>query len=197
MKYRRGSNEQDMIWKGYDMNLDKEGYPHRIGECVCYKNSGICRITDIVTREFAGMEPRVYYEMEPVFDRHTLLYVPTDSTALEQSMRRVLAPQEIQGVIEASQQYQDLWIEDEKVRASEYETLLEEGDCSRILWLVKILSVHKREAEQNKKKLHAADTKILETAEKMIEEEFAFALGIEKDQVIPYILEQLQEKGTA
>ena len=183
--------------KVYDIDACKGEYPHRVGEYVCYKNNGICKIVDIVTREFAGMEPKTYYEMEMVFDNHTVLYVPVDSPALERGMRHVLSPQEIHSVIADSEQYQDLWIEDEKARTAKYEALLEEGDRGRILWLVKTLSLHKIEAEQNKKKLHAADTKILETAEKIIKEEFAFALGIEKEQVIPYILDQLQNRGTA
>lgn len=172
------------------MNPSENEYLFKTGDYVSYKKNGICRITDIVTREFAGMEPKIYYEMEVVFDSHTVLYVPVGSSA-EQSMRHVLTAQEIHDVILDSEQYQDAWIEDGKIRAVQYEAMLEEGNCSRILWIMKMLSFHRAQAEKNNKKVYAADARILAEAEKIITEEFAFVLKIEKEQVIPYIIDHL------
>ena len=54
-----------------------------------------------------------------------------------------------------------------------------------------------RGTEQNKKKMYAADAKVLASAEKIIKEEFAFTLGIDREQVIPYIIDQLRQSDTA
>ncbi len=179
------------------MNARTEEYPHKAGEYVSYKNNGICKIVDIVTKEFAGLNPKTYYEMQTVFDQGNVLYIPVDADNLVQEMRHVLSAEEIGDVIAKSEQYQDLWIDDGKARAAQYEEILEEGDRSRILWVIKTLSIHRKQAEENKKKMYAADAKILASAEKIITEEFAFALGIEREQVIPYIIDQLQDMGYA
>lgn len=173
------------------MNSCENGYLFQAGEYVSYKKNGICKIADIVMREFAGMVPKPYYEMEMVFDNHTVIYVPVGSPA-EQSMRRVLTAEEVHAVILESEQYQDPWIEDGKARAAQYDAMLEEGTCSRILWIIKMLMFHRAQVERENKKIYAADVRILEAAEKIITEEFAFALKIEKEQVIPYIIDYLQ-----
>ncbi len=173
------------------MNSCENGYLFKAGEYVSYKKNGICKIADIVTREFVGMDPKPYYEMEVVFDNHTVLYVPVGSPA-EQSMRRVLTAEEVHAVILESEQYQDPWIEDGKARAAQFEAMLEEGTRSTILWIMKMLTFHRAQAERENKKVYAADVRILETAEKIITEEFSFALKIEKEQVVPYIIDHLQ-----
>ncbi len=173
------------------MNPCKNEYLFQAGEYVSYKKNGICKITDVVTKEFAGMDPKPYYEMEVVYDNHTVLYVPVGSPA-EQSMRRVLTAEEVHAVILESEQYQDPWIENGKARAAQFEAMLEEGTRSRILWIIKMLTFHRAQAERENKKVYAADVRILETAEKIITEEFSFALKIEKEQVIPYIIDHLQ-----
>ncbi len=179
------------------MNACTNEYPHKTGEYVSYKNNGICKIVDIVTKEFAGMDSKTYYELQMVFDQGNVLYIPVDAENLVQEMRHVLSAQEIEDVIVQSEQYQDMWIDDGKARAAQYEEILAEGDRSRILWIIKTLSAHRKQTEQNKKKMYAADAKVLASAEKIIKEEFAFTLGIDREQVIPYIIDQLRQSDTA
>ena len=110
------------------MNACTNEYPHKTGEYVSYKNNGICKIVDIVTKEFAGMDSKTYYELQMVFDQGNVLYIPVDAENLVQEMRHVLSAQEIEDVIVQSEQYQDMWIDDGKARAAQYEEILAEGD---------------------------------------------------------------------
>ena len=55
------------------------------------------------------------------------------------------------------------------------------------LKLFKQLSEHKAAIEKMRKKLYASDARILASAEKAVTEEFAFSLGIQRSEVLPYI----------
>ena len=54
---------------------------------------------------------------------------------------------------------------------------------------------HKREQEQKGRKLHISDERFFREAEKMLYDEFALVLHIQPDQVLPFILEQIQLAG--
>lgn len=46
--------------------------------------------------------------------------------------------------------------------------------------------------EQKKRSFYASDKRILTAAEKVITEEFDFVLGIEPEEVIPYMIQKLR-----
>ncbi len=48
--------------------------------------------------------------------------------------------------------------------------------------------------EEGKKKLHVADENAMKDSEKMLYDEFAYVLKIERSEIIPYITEQLETK---
>lgn len=161
--------------------------PHRKGEYVMYKSSGICEITDIRTEEFSGSGERAYYVLRSVYDCASVIYVPVDAPSLDVNMRHILTRAEIHAIIDRTEDLGEEWIEDGKERAAHFDTLLASGDRAEILWLVKAISLYRIQAEKNKRKLYAADERILSSAERVIKEEFAFVLGIEREEVIPYI----------
>ena len=59
--------------------------------------------------------------------------------------------------------------------------------------MIKALYSRQQKLLQNgKKKLHVSDERFLKEAERMLHEEFAHVLNIQRDQVLPFILEQIQ-----
>ena len=62
---------------------------------------------------------------------------------------------------------------------------------------MKELSLYRISAEKEKKKFYVSDAKLLAAAEKAIFEEFAYVLGIERDEVIPYIMNKAESVGKA
>ena len=84
-----------------------------------------------------------------------------------------------------------------KKRSAVYGDIISEGDPGKILRLVKELSLYRISAEKEKKKFYASDAKLLAAAEKAIFEEFAYVLGIERDEVIPYIMNKAESVGKA
>ena len=164
---------------------------HLVGDHITYKQNGICEIKSITRQDFGIMGGREYYELVPVYENKTVIFVPTDSEKLTAEMRHVLSKDEIDVIICRSDAEDHVWKTDAKERASEMEEILESGDRARILWVIKVLSLYKKQLEAVKKKMYASDERVLSTAQKIITEEFSFVLGIEKEQVVPYILEKL------
>ncbi len=166
-------------------------FEHAVGDFVTYRQNGICEIKRKVKQNFGGLGEKEYFELTPVYDEKTVIFVPLDSEPLKAEMRHILSGDEIDGIISRSEHEELSWISDTKERAQIFGEIVSGGDRAKILWVIKVLSLYKNELSENKKKLYASDLKILSAAEKAITEEFAFVLGIEKDKVLSYILEKI------
>lgn len=164
---------------------------HAAGEFVTYRQNGICRINRIVKHSFADMGEREYYELSPVYDTKTVIFVPLDSEPLKAGMRHILSREEIDSIINESEHEELVWIDDTKERAQAFGDILLGGDRAKILWVIKVLSLYKKELDESKRKFYASDARILASAEKAITEEFSFVLGINRDEVLGYILERI------
>jgi CarD family transcriptional regulator len=166
---------------------------HKVLEFVKYRQNGICEIKRIVKQDFACMGEKEYFELSPVYDHKTVIFVPVDSEALQSEMLHVLSVAEIDEIIGNSLSEEILWISDNKERARKYTEILTEGNSAKILSLIKTVLNKKRELIENNKKLSASDLKILSSAQKMITEEFSFVLGIDKDEVNEYLVNKLNK----
>ncbi len=160
--------------------------PHKVGETVVYRNGCIYRVDDIRSADL-GTGERLYYVLRPVFEERSLTYVPVDSDAVGRIMRPVLSRDEIDRAIADAEQTDLDWPADSKKRAEAYERIIVDGDPVGTLKLFKKLSEHKAAIEKMRKKLYASDARILASAEKAVTEEFAFSLGIQRSEVLPYI----------
>lgn len=163
--------------------------PHEVGECVLYRGCGICRISDITTLAF-GSDKSEYYVLRSVFDETSVAYVPVDSELVDQ-MRPLLTKSEVLHAIDSAPVAGTSWIEDNKLRAHTFNQLIEGGNRADILWIALTLTEYRAELATKRRKLYSSDEKLLATALRMIKEEFAFVLGIDRDDVIPYIKNRL------
>lgn len=187
-QYANGGNEK------MEAREHTAGLPFGVNEHVMYRKNGICRITDI-RRESFGAGQKLYYILKPLHDDALKIYAPVDFTELARHMRRVLSADEIDGIIAEAERSCNRWIEDSGERAAAYEQMLNGADRADVLWLVKTMSQRREELRGKDRRLTDSDKKILTTAEKLITDEFAFALGIEKSEVVPYILGKVKSRG--
>jgi len=174
------------------MSVRRSAGSFAAGECVVYKNNGICRVTDLQKRKFAG-EERDYYVLDSIFDPHSTWYVPVDSPELTSSMSRILSPDEIDLAIAQSLLLGEIWTDGFKERSELYSDVLKSGDRARMIALYRTLCARRDEAEKNRRKLYVSDERALRTAEKMISEEFSYALGIQRSEVAQYIAGKVGE----
>lgn len=163
---------------------------YNINDMVVYLPCGVCRIDDITEKDFSG-DPVKYYVLRPEGDSKSTFYVPVNSETLTAQMHKVITEEEINDLIRTMPDAADIWIEDEHQRKERYTQLLHEGNRSEIIKLIKTIYIHQQELREHKKKLRSADEHFLKDAENMLHEEFAYVLGIPKNQVLDYIKQHI------
>jgi len=163
---------------------------YNVGEAVVYSSYGVCTVSSIEKRDFAG-ESREYYVLRPVGNKSNTFYVPTENEALTSRMRKVYSRSEVEKLIGDMPDEGLIWIDNESQRKEEYRRIISGGDRSELIRLIKTLYLKRRDLSDQHKKLHSADERFLSEAENMLYDEFAYALDISRDEVLPYIKEHL------
>ncbi len=163
----------------------------KIGDTVVYESMGVCRVVDIRTEKFPSMAPAQYYVFELVYGAQTTVYAPVDNEKLH--IRSVLSKQDVLELIERMPDEKALWIENKTERGERYREVLRKGDRSELSGLIKTLYGKREEQLAAGRKFHASDARIMGDAEKLLYEEFAFALGIQPEEVVAFIAGTLGE----
>lgn len=164
---------------------------YQVNDAVLYGAQGVCRIVEIAEKDFGGTS-REYYVLKPVFHESSTIFVPVTNEALTAKMKRILSVEEIHGLIHGMPEEASIWIENDAVRKEKYKELLMSGDRMALIRLIKTLHQHQEQLQARGKKLHAADERIFRDAERMLYEEFAHVLKIKKEQVVPFIIEEIE-----
>ena len=164
-----------------------------IDDYVVYKTNGVCQITGIKKETF-GKETKEYYILTTVYGNPSNVYVPVDNDALVSKMKRIISVEKIHDILDKSKDSNVEWIENDRERGESYSAMLSKGEPSLLFSLVQTLYNHKKEVEAAGKKFRANDKRIMDSAEKILHQEFAMALDIEPEMVSPFIEEQLKNK---
>ena len=136
-----------------------------------------------------------YYVLKPVYDPNSTIFVPLHNAKLTDKMRYVLSAEEIYELIQEMPDENTIWIEEESKRREQYKKILASGDRKDLVCLIKTLYLQQQKLKENGKKLHMAEDRFMKDAEKMLYEEFAHVLTIERDQVLPFIMDQMEEEA--
>lgn len=170
----------------------KEDKMFQVNESVLYGIQGVCKIVEIAKKTF-GKTSVEYYVLRPIYDgKDTRVFVPTQNEALTSKMRRVLSPGEAHEIIRQIPDEEPIWIEDENERKVRYKEILAGGNCRELIRLIKALYLHSRTLQKMGKKLHLSDEHFLKDAEKALYDELAHVLELQRDEVLPFIFEQVQ-----
>lgn len=161
------------------------------GQALAYGASGICRY-DGTIRQKSGNRFVSYYVLKPVYNQGSTVYVPVDNEKLVARIRPLLSQREILDMIHGLPQAEELRVEDEGERQSVYREILQTGDRRKILQVIKSLHLRQSRCRQAGRKFHAVDERLLKDAEAVLHEEFAFVLGLPREQVQPFILREMQ-----
>ena len=79
------------------------------------------------------------------------------------------------------------WEKDRRVRSERFHEILSQGVTQDMLLMIRCIYLKKRELAGTGKNLPTTDGNTLKTAERLVEEEFAYTLGIKTSEVGPYI----------
>ena len=98
---------------------------------------------------------------------------------------------EITALIDAMPEEDFIWIADDNARRERYKAILAGGDPSDLIRLIKTLYLRAQTQKAQNKKPRLEDERFMKQAEKLLYEEFAHVLHIQRDEVLPYILHRV------
>jgi CarD family transcriptional regulator len=164
-----------------------------VGDSFIYDGHGICELMEIREMNIDD-ETRPYYVLKPVFGNGlATLYVPVGNENLKTKMRRLLSTDEIHGFIGGMPGEDSIWIEDKRKRKEFYKEILSNGDRVLLVRLIKAVFLHRQKLNAMGRKLYVSDEQFMRDAEKMLYDEFAYVLGMKREDVLSFILAQLEE----
>lgn len=158
---------------------------------VVYGKNGVCFIEDIKTMDFAG-EKGEYYVLRPKSNGTSTVYVPLAKEELVAKMRPIMTKDEIDSLLESTRGKEIEWIDAKNLRYESFNSILSGGNSRDLLLLVSCIYLKKKEKIAAGKQLSSTDENILKAAERLVEEEFAFALRCSVDRVVKYIKDKLE-----
>jgi CarD family transcriptional regulator len=164
-----------------------------INETIVYGMDGVCKVVGKTRKKVKG-KASDYYILKPVYSENSTIFIPVNNEKTAAKVHQILSVEEIHALIREMPNEDTLWIQDEAKRKEEYRKILAGSDRMQLARLIRTLYLHERERKSEGKKLHAVDERCMKEAEKMLYEEFAHVLDIDPDQVLPFILSQIDVK---
>lgn len=162
-----------------------------VGQYVVYGTNGICIVDSIELMSFtAGAPKEEYYVLRQYKNRATQFFVPLKNEELLSKLREPMQREDIEDILIGFSDDVE-WVSDRRDRAEYFKSILHEGVSGRLLSMIICIYSKKRELARKGKKLSVTDTTTLKSAEKLVEEEFAWALGIEPGEVPAFIRKRL------
>ncbi|MCR5600803.1 MAG: CarD family transcriptional regulator [Ruminococcus sp.] len=159
---------------------------YNVDDVVMYGTFGICKIIAVEKRNFTG-EEQEYFILRPVNSDKNAFYVPTENKAALSKLHSVCSKTEADELISHMNSDELIWIDNDIKRKEEYSRILKEADHHELIMLIKTLYLRRKELNAVGKKLRSADENYLNLAENMLFEEFAYALDIDRGEVVDYI----------
>lgn len=156
------------------------------GSYVIYGSNGICRITDKRQEKLCGTK-KEYYVLTPADNPGSMIFVPCDNEELISRIKSLLSKEEILALIKSIGENDIAWINDNKKRLEVFSGIVDGGDRSELLKLIKCIYLKRKEFSANNKKLWQADENILKRAEKIINAEFSLVMEIPAENVPMFI----------
>lgn len=166
----------------------------QIGEVVAYGATGICTVEDVKVLSLSRgrTDRQEYYILRPLAAPTCITYIPTANEALTAKMRRVYTAEEIDTIILLSKGAQLEWVEDTRRRTEQFNQVVAKGITPELMKLIACLYTEKKSRVGSGKKFCGTDEKILSSAERIVNEEFAYALKIAPKDVSAYIADKLK-----
>lgn len=162
----------------------------QLNDTVLYGTQSICTVTEICQKKIGG-EMIPYYLLSPVFDSKSTIYVPCKNEKLTAKMRRVLSKTEILNLIQCISNEETAWIDNDTERKETFAGIIQSGDRISIARLIRTLYAHKLKQKAAGKKFHSSDEVLLDRAQKLLHEEFAYVLDLQPQEIPPFIAGQL------
>ncbi len=163
------------------------------GDYIHQVTNGLCRIEDITTLEFTGVDKtRLYYRLWPLGSQGSTVFIPVEKS--EGTTRYAMTEEEAKSLIDEIPSIETLWIPEEKARERLYKEALLSMDCRSWVKIIKTLYLRRLDRHARGQKVTSRDEQYLRKAEDRLYGELALALGKKKEEMESYIIEQIERK---
>ena len=156
-----------------------------VNDYVVYKGVGVCRVEAGENKTFDGRSYEDYLKLVPLSGASSSYFVPVGTAGAR--LRKPMTADEVNEAIDNSGETEISLTPNTKIRRSEIDTILREGDCTHIISLIKTIYTHTENCRSSGRKVLVSDENALRLAENMIYPEFSFVLGIDENEVAGYI----------
>lgn len=163
---------------------------YKVNDAVFYGVHGVCIVEGVSKRDFCGTVSD-YYTLQPVYNSRSKVFVSVERAENCAVMRKILTKDEVLEIIDSLNADTNIWIDDDAERKIKFNEVLKNGTRNEVAFLIKTVYEQKAKLISENKKIHAADERFLEEAEKAPHEEFAYVLSIPKENVQKFICERL------
>ena len=158
------------------------------GDAVVYKCRGVYKVADIGTLNFSFADRKKrYYTLQSIENARDKAYIPTDD---ERNIRKPVSREEALELIRKLDDIETLGIKNEKLREQEYKNCISGYQPEN--WVRVPKTLYKR--TKSRGSITSMDKKYQVLLEHALYSEFAFSLGIPKNEIPEFIRGQRKEK---
>ena len=158
----------------------------KIGDVVVYSATGVCEIEDISIKAFSGVKSS-YYVLKPLMQKASTVFVPVDNERLTRKIHPILSQEQFSEVFRSVKNRTPNRPESENERREKFTEILESGNRESLMLMVYDLNNFKKTQQENGRRLHLADERLLTSAENILYEELAFVFKIELNSVSDFL----------
>lgn len=155
---------------------------YQVGDLIVYGSTGVCRVEAIAP----GGQGRDYYTLQPLYQSCTIM-TPVDNTKV--FMRPIISKADALALIDRIPllSHEAFHARAPRELSEYYDGKLKAHDCQSLAELAMSIYTKREEAQAQKRRLGSVDESYFRRAEELLHCELAAALGIDKDQVAPFI----------
>lgn len=164
---------------------------YKIGEYVISTNNGICKVEDIMHPDFVTEKDKMYYEILPVGEVKTKLYVSVEKA--NDRIRKVMTEEDAWKLIDEIPTIDETWIDNDKQRENKYKEAIFSGKPEFLVSIIKTMYSRKKKRTASGKKNTLVDERYFKMAEEHLYSELAFAIGKEKEEMQELITNRINE----
>lgn len=163
----------------------------KVNDVVFYGVHGVCVVESISKKELFGSVGD-YYTLKPVYSNKSKVFVPVDRADKTVDLRKVITREEVDEIIDGLKDAQSIWVNSDAERKLKFSEIIKHGSRKELASLIKTVYEQRNKLISEKKKMHAADERAFSEAEKILYEEFAYVLGMNREDVPKFIAEKLE-----
>ena len=163
---------------------------YQVGDYVVKSANGICVVKDIMNPDFVDDDKKLYYELQPLADSKTVLYVSTDRD--DGSMRAVITEEEAENLIRMIPTIDEPWINNEREREKNYKEAIKSNEPEKLIGIIKLIYQRKKMRLEQGKKTTMVDKQYFDKAEDLLYSELELVLKKSRDEIYDQIKRQCE-----